>query len=904
MLGLLRRIRQLLRARQIDEDLAQEIEAHRALAQRDLERRGLAPAEAHSASRRAIGNVTLAREDARHIWGWPSVDRLWQDVRYGTRMLRRNRSFTVVAVATLALGIGASTAMFSVVNAVLLRPLPFHDPDRLVAIWIADPSRDIREAGTSFPTVVDWRTQNRRFADLAIWTTAAARIRAGGDPERVATGFVSASLFSVLGVTPAIGRVFTADEEGARERVVVLSHALWQRRFGSSRDVLGQFLEIDGETPEGAAEPPLRARIIGVMPEGFFFPDRETQFWRPATLLGIDGKPKLYERQWTDRHADRWRVIGRLRPGATEAIAEADLDLIGARLADAFPTPLGRAEFPGFAVDVVSLQEQFTGRNLRLALWILLGAVSLVLLIACANVANLLLARGTGRQREFAIRAALGAGHGRIVRQLAVESLLLASLAGLLGLAASGAAIRFLASSMPDILRLNEISIDSTVLAFTGVVALLAALVFGVAPAWKAARAGHHDGLKESPATSSHGLRVRNVRGLLVVVECAMAVVLLAGAGLLVRSFVRLYAVDPGFDPRGVLLVRVDSAIPVGEGWREREWATFRDIDERIRTIPGVRQAGFIQNFRIASNPRTPVAFEIAPTEVEVLNSPQGGLDLTGVNVEEVTPGFFQAMAVPLRQGRFFTYAEQNQPLAIVNEEFVSRFMRGENPIGRRFSPGTPGTKMNWHTIVAIVGNMRRQGLDQKPVPEFFIPSTEPAMDLVVRVDGDPAAVASAVREQIRAVHDGAIVVRMSTMDAFLGEWTAERRFQTWLLGAFATLALVLAAVGIYGVMQFAAAQRMKELSIRVALGARGLDLMRLMIGQGLRLPMTGLAIGLLGAYLLVGLLQSLLFEVSPADPITFAGVALLLGVMAIPACYVPAWRASRVDPIVALRNE
>ena len=554
MMRILRRLRQLLRSRQIDDDLAQEIEAHRALVQHDLERRGLPAEAARAASRRALGNVVLAREDATHVWGWAAVERLWQDVRYGARMLRRNPSFTAVAVTTLALGIGANTAMFSVVNAVLLRPLPFHDPDRLVTVWIADPTRDIREAGTSFPTITDWRTQNQRFADIAIWTTAAARIHAGGEPERMATGFVSANLFTVLGVTPAVGRVFTADEEAARERVVVLSHALWQRRFGSSRDVVGQLLEIDGESPEGAVEPILRARIIGVMPEGFFFPNRETEFWRPATLLGVDGKPKLYERQWTDRHSDRWRVVGRLRPGASEADAEADLNRIGRRLADVFPTPLGRVEFPGFATDVVRLRDQLTGKNLALALWVLLGSVSLVLLIACANVANLLLARGTTRQRELAIRAALGAGRGRIVRQLTVESLLLASLAGLLGLVVAYSGIQLFASSAPGSVRLQDISIDMTVLAFTGLTALVAALMFGVAPAWKAARANHHDSLKESATSSSHGLRVRNVRGLLVVVECAMAVVLLAGAGLLVRSFVRLYAVDPGFDSRGVLL--------------------------------------------------------------------------------------------------------------------------------------------------------------------------------------------------------------------------------------------------------------------------------------------------------------------------------------------------------------
>jgi predicted permease len=618
----------------------------------------------------------------------------------------------------------------------------------------------------------------------------------------------------------------------------------------------------------------------------------------------VDGKPKLYERQWIDRHSDRWRVVARLRPGAGEEIAEADLNRIGQRLAGAFPTSPGREEFPGFATDVVPLRDQFTGRNLTLALWVLLGSVGMVLLIACVNVANLLLARGTVRERELAVRAALGAGRGRIFRQLSVESMLLASLACLLGLALAFSGIRTFGSSTPGLARFQDISIDTTVLVFTGLASVVAALLFGVAPAWKCARANHHDRLKASATSSSRGLRMRHVRGLLVIAECAMAVVLLAGAGLLVRSFVRLYSVDPGFDPRGVLHVRVDLAIPETPGWREREWAAFRDIDERVRTIPGVRHAGFIQNFRIASSPRTPVAFEVTTGDAEILNSDEGGVDRTGVNVEEVTPGFFQALAVPLREGRFFTYAEQNKPLAIVNDEFVRRFLRGQHPIGRRFSPGAAGSKMNWHTIVGVVGNMRRQGLEHEPVPEFFIPSTEPAMDLAVRVDGDPAAAASAVREHIRAVQPGAIVIRTTTMETYVGEWSAERRFQTLLLGVFATIALVLAAVGIYGVMQFAAAQRAKELGIRVALGARGFDLLRLMIGQGLRLPIAGLAIGLFVAYLLVGLLQSLLFEVNPVDPLTFGGVAVLLGATAIPACYLPAWRASRVDPIAVLRSE
>jgi predicted permease len=496
MRRLLRRLRQLIRFRRIEEDLAQEIETHRGMVRDDLERRGLTPDAAEAASHRSLGNVTLAREDARNVWSWTAVERLWQDIRYGARMLRRYPSFSAVAVTTLALGIGASTAMFSVVNAVLLRPLPFHDPDRLVMVWIADPSRDIREAGTSFPTFTDWRTQNRDFTDMALWVTAAGRIRAGGEPERISTAFVSANLFSVLGVAPALGRVFTAEEEAARERVVVLSHAIWQRRFGSDPNVLGQLLDIDGETPDGAAEPILRARLVGVMPEGFFFPDRETGFWRPARLLGVDGKPKLYERQWIDRHSDRWRVVARLRPGAGEEIAEADLNRIGQRLAGAFPTSPGREEFPGFATDVVPLRDQFTGRNLTLALWVLLGSVGMVLLIACVNVANLLLARGTVRERELAVRAALGAGRGRIFRQLSVESMLLASLACLLGLALAFSGIRTFGSSTPGLARFQDISIDTTVLVFTGLASVVAALLFGVAPAWKCARANHHDRLK------------------------------------------------------------------------------------------------------------------------------------------------------------------------------------------------------------------------------------------------------------------------------------------------------------------------------------------------------------------------------------------------------------------------
>jgi predicted permease len=695
-----------------------------------------------------------------------------------------------------------------------------------------------------------------------------------------------------------LGRTFSAEDEARRERVVILSYALWQRQFGGDPDILDRTLEIDSETPEGMVEMGQRPRIVGVMPEQFSFPARNVQFWRPATLLGIDGKPKVYERQWHDRFIDRWRVIARLAPGASVQEAEGDLTGIGSRLAEAYPVPAGAAEFPGFDVDVVPLDAQMTSRDLRLALWVLLGAVGFVLLIACANVANLLLARGTTREREFAIRTALGAGRARLVRQLCVESLLLAGSAGLIGTVAATAGVRaLLATSVPGIPDLGEVSVDRAVLLFTAALSIVSGLLFGLAPAWHASKGNASEPLKETGGGVSSSLRLRQTRGLLVIGQCALAVVLLAGAGLLVRSFGRLLAVDPGFKPDGVLLARVDLPIPVSRTWREQEWATFQQLEERVEHLPGVSAAGFVQNLEVASNPRTPITIE-GRTETDE------SLDSAGVNMEEVTPGFFRAMGVALDRGRFFTAAEQNAPLAIVNQAFVRRFFPGEDPIGKRFRQGRGGTKVYWYTIVGVVGDMRRQGLERHPLPEFFIPSTEPAMDFVVRGAGDPVRLAAAVRHELRSTLPNAIVVRMTTLEAFMGEWSAERKFQAWLLTAFAAVALALAGIGIYGVMQFAAVQRSKEMGIRAALGARGVDLLRLMIGQGLRLPMVGLAIGLLGAYVLGRVLHRSLFEVPLGDPVTYAGVAIVLGGTAMIACYLPARRAARVDPIIALRHE
>jgi predicted permease len=891
-----RRLGHLLGRSRFERELAEEMETHRVLTQKRLQAEGASAPYALTESRRLMGNITLAREDARSVWTFGALERCWQDVRYGARVLWRSPAFTLVAIGTLALGIGANAAMFSVINGVLLRPLPYHDPDRLVMVWAADPGRDIHEVGTSFPTFSDWRAQKRSLADMAIWASAAARVHGGGERERVLSAFVSANLFTVLDVNPALGRAFTAEEEQDRERVVVLSYALWQRQFGSDPSVIDKAIEIDGETPDGAVEPIQRLRVVGVMPPGFFFPTRDVQLWRPATLLGVDGKPKLYERQWTDRFSDRWRVVARLQPASSLPDAQADLSLLGRRLGEAFPVPAGRPEFPGFGVEVVGLAEQMTGRNLRLALWLLLGAVGFVLLIACANVANLFLVRGTAREREFAIRTALGAGRARLARQLLIESMLLAAGAGLTGLAAATAGVRLITdAALPAVPRLNEISIDGSVLLFTTAVSILAALIFGVAPILRVWRVPNGDTLKDTGAMASQGLRLRYARSVLIAAECALAVILLAGAGLLTRSFLKLQAVDPGFNPSGVLLVRVDLPIPMSRDWRRQEWATFQDINQRIERLPGVRHSGLILSFSIASNPRTPIT-------VEGQAARDSESDDLGVNMEEVTPGFFQAAGVPLRRGRFFDYAEQNAPVAIISDAFARRFFNGQDPIGKRFSQGRPGTKMTWQTIVGVVGNMRRQGLERQPIPEFFIPSTEPAMDLAVRVAGDPAAIATALRHEIRSAYPGAIIVRMTTMDAFVEQWTAERRYETALLGLFAVVALLLSGIGIYGVIQFVVSQRTREIGIRIALGARAGEVTGMVLRQGMKLPAIGMVLGLAGSFWLTRVIEHMLFEVTITDPATLGAVVSLLLVVSLAACYVPARRAARVDPVVALR--
>ena len=846
---------------------------------------------------------------------------LFKDLRYGIRSLLNRPSHSAIAVLTLALGIGANTAIFSVFYSVLLRPLPYKDPGRLMMLWTDDVKRNLHEEGTSPLTVADWRGQSQAFTEMAVFSRDNPVTLAGEEElERVNAEFVSANLFPMLGVRPVRGRAFTPEDEQRKEHVAVLSYAFWQRRFGGSDAVIGKTLQLDADMTAWKNDS-RTVRVIGVMPAGFYFPTKEIELWEPVTTYW------RWDQENTDRSDTSWRVIGRLKPGATVRQAQAEMTAIGQRVAQAYP--ITDPSFAGFGVRVIPLLDQITGKKLQLALWVLFGAVVFVLLIACVNVANLLLARGEARRRELTIRTALGARRVRLLRQLLTESLILAVFAGMAGLGLAVVGVRTLSSlAPPGIPRLDEIRIDTGVLLFTVVLSFLAGIVFALAPAWKMSLQHPNDALKEGSRNSSGGLRLRQTRGLLVVMECALSVVLLTGAGLLIRSFQRLQSVNPGFNPEGVLLVRVSLPKVTGNVgaqsvFTQRE-AVFDQITERIAGVPGVQRVGAISSLLMRGN-----ANESITIEGQTPGSKDKETDQLGS--ASVSPGFFQTLSTPLRRGRFFTRddarrkivlmfnspaaarlsAEQpHQPAAtaaIINDTFARRFFPGADPIGKRFYEGQLTGNYSWYEIVGVVGDMHRQGLEQQPVPEYFVPhigGVSGNADLAVRTEKDPLSLIASVRQAILSVDRNALILNATTAEHQMGELSAQRRFQTWLLMLFAVLGLALSAIGAYGVMHHAVAQRTHEIGVRIALGAQSSNVLWLVISQGLKLVAIGVAIGLLLSFWLTDVVSHLLFGVSAHDPLTFVGVALTLLGVSFLACYMPARRATKVDPLVALRYE
>src|SRR5262245_34540382 len=679
-------LKQILSRRRRYDELADSIRHHLEEKIEDLMEEGLSREEATRKARREFGNVTLIEERSREVWQWPRLESLIQDLRISARMLLKQPGFTLVAALTLALGIGANITIFSVVNAVLLRPLPYPESERLVFLWSEAPGQNIRERASAYANVADWREQNKSFEDIAASDPTVVTLTGGAELEQVMSIRASANLFPLLGVAPMLGRTFTADEERQKARVVVLSHGLWRRRFGASPNILGQTLEIDG----------VNSQVIGVMPESFL-PDRENRIWEPHTLFPD------WEAQKARRGTGSWQVVGRLKANVSLAQAQVEMSAIARRLEQAYPVAN-----KGLGVNLVPLQLHYTGSNVRLALWMLFGAVALVLLIACTNVANLMLARSITREREMAIRIALGAGRMRLMRQLLTESALLSLLGGAVGLLIASWGIQAILSfSPPNIRNLDSVTIDTRVLAFTSVVALLTSLLFGLAPALKISQTQPGAALKEG-RSSNGGVSGRRLRSLLLITEFSLAVLLLAGAGLLLRSFSKLQAVDPGFDPARVLLAQLT---PARNGAADQWRVFYQQLSERIAALPGVEAAGLTEEIFRSGNPDGLITIEGgSPDSSATARIP--------FSEDAISEGFFQTLRAPLRKGRFFN-AQDNQAavrVTIINETMARRFWPGEDALGKRFKLGPAQSTNPWLTVVGVVGDMRRQSLERQPI--------------------------------------------------------------------------------------------------------------------------------------------------------------------------------------------
>lgn len=881
-------VQSLLQRSRMESEMDAELRFHIEAYTDDLVRGGVPRPKAVRRARLEFGGIEQTKEAVRDVRGLNLLGSLFQDIRYALRMVRKNPEFTTVAVLTLALGIGANTAIFSVIEAVILRPLPYEDPKRLVLL--AD-SQDPQNGALLFHDIEEFRLQSRCLANIAAYYRdsgfSTVNLTDGVEPESVQGAFVSSNLFDVMGVAPALGRAFTPEEEARRDRVVVLSYGLWMRRFGGSPDAIGKVLQIDGAN----------SQIVGVMPATFQFPARDQQLWAPLTVNRYWDDPALttsIDPNHTRYFYERWQAIGRLSPTASVVQAQSEINAVFRR---SYVEP-GENRTPG--ITLIPLRTNIGGNTQR-TLVTFLCAVSVLLLISCSNVANLMVARVTVREREMAVRSALGAGRGRLLRQLLTESIVLALFAGVVGLLLALVGVRALVAFTPaDIPRLEQAGIDRGALAFTFVISILAAVIYGLFPAWKVSRNTPGESLRAGIRSGTASLT--RARAALVSAEFALAVVLLAGAGLLVRSFLAVEATDPGFTPERLLTMN----IMLPSGTPESRNALYDAVLERVRSLPGVQAAGEVDTL-----------FELGGVGNLGLSAiegrpPEPKSEWTPLSWSWVRGDYFQAMGVPLLKGRYFTPQDgpQSPLVAIVDENMARRYWPGQDPIGKRFKGQDPrGHNDEWISVIGVVRDMRRGGLERNPTPHVFEPygqalDGDRTGDLLVRTIRDPRPVASALRESVRALSNTAILSSVTTMDEQLSDQISPRRFQTWLLGLFSVLAMALAAVGMFGVMHYSVAQRTHEIGVRAALGAQPREVLRLVLVQAARLAFWGIAIGTGAALVLTRFMASLLFGIGPADPVTFIAIPMLLLVVALLASYVPARRAMRVDPMTALRYE
>ena len=872
MRPLLARLLAMFHRRRLDDELSDEISAHLELSIADYVARGMSLEDARRAARLRFGGTLQTTEAYRDRRGFPLLDSLWQDARYGMRTLRKNPAFATTAAATLALAIGAGTVMFSVVNAVLLRPLPYRAPEQLAMLWTEDPTQSLREGRSALWDVEQWRSQSQSFADMAVFDAVSTTLTGADGAEQIVGASVSPNLLPLLGVQLARGHGFSTDEAEQRQRLVLISHRFWQARFGGSNDAIGATIVLNG----------LPSQIIGILPAGLGLATLNADVWEPQTM------------STSVRGADTWFVIGRLRPTMTFDHARAEMSAIAGRLNDQLP-----AAERNRGISVVPLSLYVVGSQWRLGVWMLGAAVLCVFLIAAANVASLSLARSVARAREMAVRAALGASGGRIVRQLLTESILLAAVAGQVGTVLAFAGLRLIRAFAPvNLPRLNEVSLDLRALGWALAISLLAGILVGLAPAMTAWRRDLRPAGEEGGRSISGGAATRRVRRALVVAEFALAVVLLVGAGLLVRSWRHVMSIDPGFRPERILAMELSA--PTGLNVPAQRTDLYGRVLQEILAVPGVESAGIIGDLFIGN----------AREQLLTAEGDDGTVsERLRFRRDEVNTDFFKTVGTPLLRGRVFSIGDgPDAPrVAIINEAMARRSWPGRDPVGRRLKLGPRDSDRPWYTVVGVVADMRRQGLEREPIPQMFEPLAQNpprSVNLFIRTStDDPLTMAGALRSAVHRVERHAPIYGVAPLEEQLGTYLAQRRFQTALLIGFSITALLMAAIGIYGLIRYSIATRTWEIGLRMAIGAQPGDIFRMIIGEGLTLSLTGLGLGLVGAWWLGRAGSSLLFGVSATDPLTFLAVSLVLTAVALAACYVPARHAMRVEPIVALRQ-
>jgi putative ABC transport system permease protein len=886
---LLFRLRSLFSRESLEAAMNEELRFHFEQQVAKLRQSGITEEEARRRARLDFGGEDKIREDCREARGVSLVETLLQDLHYGARLLHKNPSFTAIAVLTLALGMGATTAIFSVIDAVLLRTLPYGDPGRLVIVWENNTRLSNPHNVVAPPNFLDWQNQATVFEGMAAMADTNANLTGSGDPEQVIVQNVSANFFSVIAVQPILGTGFTVENgKSGKDDVVVLDYGFWQERFGEDASIIGKTIQLNGKPQV----------VVGVTPRNF------NLFIKDGTLTGRKPQmwsPWVFPKSFSDRkQVGRFlTVVARMKPGVKLAAAQDQMNTIADRLQQEYPD-----SNRNWAVNVVPLDRQLSG-DLRPALITLFCAVGFVLLIACANVSSLLLARAAKREKEMAIRTAIGAGRWRIARQLLTESLLLALLGSALGLLLAVWGTNALLHASPKgLLDLRTISLDGRLFTFAAGMALLSTLLFGFLPSYIASHSFASAALKDEGRSASPGSRRRILRSTLVIAQMGLALVLLAGSGLLIRSFIRLIGVDPGFDPHDLLTFQV--SLPTKKYPKDpAQMAFLQELQQRIGRLPGVRS--------VTQENYPPLSGMGAATGVYILGTPrQGASDLPVSGVRVVGPEYFRTMQIPIEAGRSFDPVEMAEPrhVVIANHTFVDKYLHGEDPIGKRlviYMRDKGVDEKNPSEIIGVSGAVRQMGLGEEAKPNVYWPMPElvySRMTFLVRTSRDPGSLTAAIRRELSEMDPQIPMASVTTMDELLSASLSRSRFTMWLLGLFATVALILTAVGVYGVIAYSVAQRTHEIGIRMALGARRTNVLALVLGQGTRLMLIGIGSGVVAALLLTRLMASLLYGVSAADPLTFASVALLLAAVSLLATYVPAQSATNVSPSVALRYD